>query len=1162
MAAIRRGAARIESGPQQDHHEPVDTDSLDLPSPRPDADDVVDRAVARAARWMTAAEGQRTRREKGNRRRLTRLLADPAGLPVTMALTDEVMRISDPARAASTLREAATASNPAALGVRDHIGLRALSRVSKVAPQSSMRLVHWQVRDASTGIILPAEPTPLRTHLERRAAEGARLNINVLGEAVLGDREAIRRLDRVIEMLGRPEVTYVSVKISAIAAQLSTYDHGGSVHRVAERLRRLYRAANSTEPRTFVNLDMEEYRDLDLTLDAFTCVLGEPDFADTDAGIVLQAYLPESHAAFQRLLAWSRQRRATGGGQIKVRIVKGANLAMETAEGQLHGWTPAPYGSKAAVDASWKRLVDAAVRPENADAVRVGIASHNLFDLAWALEVAAERGVSDQIDMEMLEGMANAEALAIIEDVGSVLLYAPVTVRDDFASAVAYLVRRLDENTAPENFLRASFSLTVGSNTFAEQERRFRDAVAARHTVTTESRRHSSLEEVGSEPNTQDTFANEPEIDLTRPEERGLIDAALNRQRPGWDRPVPVVVAGEERTDGVEPGGDPSADGAAWYAYCVATAELVDEAVARAQAAIAEWEGLGPRDRARILWEAARVMGEERHDTLAVMSLDAGKTMDQGIPEVTEAIDFARFYGRSAILTLDEPGASTPVGVVAVVPPWNFPYAIPSGGVLAALAAGNAVILKPAPESVATAWLMVQQLWRAGVPRTVLQFVPTRDDEVGQRLITHPGVDAVILTGSWDTARLFTSWRPDLRLLAETSGKNALLISATADIDAAVKDLVASAFGHAGQKCSAASLAIVEASVHDNPAFLRQLRDAVTTEVVGPGPDPATVIGPVIRPAEGALRRALTVLDPGESWLVEPRQLDDTGHLWSPGVKLGVQPGSWTHRTEWFGPVLGVMRAPDLDTAIEWQNAVDYGLTAGIHALDTGECETWISRIEAGNTYVNRGTTGAIVNRQPFGGWKKSSVGPNAKAGGENYVACLRDWAPGEAALSNSDVQAWWESVGSVARDLAGLTVERNLIRYRPLPAPVLVRVDADTRGADLESVRRLAARTGTQIVLSATVSRGADTVIESVTQARARVARGGVSRVRWLSAEDPGDLALVGLDAGVSLDRRPIAGSVSVEAPRWMHEQSVCITAHRYGNVGAGPQPRVPGGR
>ena len=716
----------------------------------------------------------------------------------------------------------------------------------------------------------------------------------------------------------------------------------------------------------------------------------------------------------------------------------------------------------------------------------------------------------------MLEGMANAEALAIIRDVGSVLLYAPVTVADDFASAVAYLVRRLDENTAPENFLRASFSLTVGSATFAEQEQRFRDAVAARHSISTESRRHAPVEPPGTEPVTDGLFVNQPDLDITRPEERAEIATALNRHAPGWGRPVPVVVDGAERPDGVEQGRNPSAEGAAWYAYSVATTAAVDDAVRVARGALPGWESRGPRDRARVLWEAARVMWDQRHDALATMALDAGKTIAEGIPEVSEAIDFARYYARSAILALDRTSPSTPVGVVVVVPPWNFPYAIPAGGVLASLAAGNTVILKPAPETVATAWILVQQLWQAGVPRDVLQFVPSRDDEVGQHLVTHPDVGGVILTGSWHTARLFTTWKPDIRLMAETSGKNALLISATADIDAAVKDLVHSAFGHAGQKCSAASLAIVEAAIYDHPAFFRQLHDAVTSEIVGGGPDPSTVIGPVIRPPEGPLERALTTLEPGESWLVEPRQLDSAGYLWSPGVKIGVQPGSWTHLTEWFGPVLGVMRAPDLDTAIEWQNAVEYGLTAGIHALDAGECETWIERIQAGNAYVNRGTTGAVVNRQPFGGWKRSAVGPTAKAGGENYVACLRDWAPGEQALTSTDVEAWWRSRGGVARDLSGLTVERNIVRYRPMTAPVLVRVDADTRSEDLESVRRLAARTGTRIVLSSPTSRGADTAVEPVEQARARVAAGEVSRVRWLSGEDPGEIALIGLDAGV----------------------------------------------
>ena len=520
--------------------------------------------------------------------------------------------------------------------------------------------------------------------------------------------------------------------------------------------------------------------------------------------------------------------------------------------------------------------------------------------------------------------------------------------------------------------------MTPKSEAFEEQADLFRRAVAARHAISTSSRRHGLHRFDAALLADQGVFENEPDGDLTHPTFRAGLRIALDTHRAGWMLPLPIVVEGEElvTADHVD-GTDPGDNGRVWYTYSVARREDIDRAVAVAQAAVPAWDSRGSAARRRILFEAAKRMHDDRLNTIAVMMLDSGKTTAEADPEVSEAIDFARYYGLMARKHIS--GAdSTPVGVVAVVPPWNFPYAIPTGGVCAALAAGNAVILKPAPETVATAWMLVQQLWAAGVPKDVLQFVPTRDDENGKHLITHAGVNAVILTGGFATAELFTTWKPDIRLLAETSGKNALLVAGSADIDAAVKDLVQSAFGHAGQKCSAASLAIVEASVYDNPQFMRQLKDAVTTLKVGPGWDYATVVGPVIRPPEGALKKALSTLEPWESWLVEPKQLDASGHQWSPGVKLNVQPNSWTHMNEWFGPVLGVMRAPDLQTGIKWQNAVQYGLTAGIHALDVEELEHWIDQIEAGNIYVNRGTTGAVVNRQPFGGWKKSGTGKPA----------------------------------------------------------------------------------------------------------------------------------------------------------------------------------------
>ena len=1112
-------------------------------------DVLADESVTTVRALIREADSLRTRAERATRRRFGRLLTDPQAIEVTITLTDEVMRINSVANSINIFRRAAAKSSIAGFGAFNAIGLHALAVLSRVAPTPVVKSVAQRVRHLSRNLILPLERAALQRHLEQRQRDGIALNINVLGEAVLGESEADERLERVLEMIRRPEVNYVSVKLSSIVSQIITIDRPGSLARVSAKMRRLYREADAHA--TFVNLDMEEYRDLALTVAAFKDVLSEAEFRRVNAGIVLQAYLPESHLAFGDLLDWSKDRYLDTGATIKVRLVKGANLAMETTEAELHGWSAAPYRTKADVDASYTRLIDVALRPENAHALRVGIASHNLFHLTWALDVARARGVLEQVDIEMLEGMANAESLAIARTGQRVLLYAPVTRHDDFASAVAYLVRRLDENTSDENYLKAAFDIGTDESKFEEQRQRFLASVRERHALPTQSLRHG-------DHLSRDTvaFTNSSNVDPTSPRVFVDLTSALTSVLNEPVRQIPLVIDGREVfTDDVEDGRDPSANAQTFYRYSVATTPLVDEAVAVAARAGAQWSALSTDERRSILHRAADVMEDERMQTIAVMARDAGKTEAEADPEVSEAVDFARFYSSTAS-HFDE---SVPLGVVVVVPPWNFPYAIPAGGVCAALSAGNAVILKPAPETVATAWQLVRQLWAGGVPRDVLQFVPTRDDEHGQRLVTHEDVGGVILTGAFDTALLFTTWRPTLNLLAETSGKNSMLISACADIDAAVKDLVQSAFGHAGQKCSAASLAIVVRSVYDDPSFLRQLGDAVQTLSVGPGWDLTTSMGPIIRRPEPALERALHHMDPGERWLIEPRQLDESGLFWSPGVKLNVRPGSWSHQHEWFGPVLGVMVAPDFSTAIDWQNRTDFGLTAGLQSLDESECERWMERVQAGNLYINRGITGAVVNRQPFGGWRRSSVGPTAKAGGHNYVNTLRLWP----ALSNvadaiTDAQLWWRNVGARALDRSALTAEKNVQRYRRFAKPLVVRVESsfsDDEFALLDFFRRHA-RIVITFSAAAPISNLAEAAIESLDALVERAS--SLGRVRWLSNETAPTVEL--LTRGVTVDRRPLAQRGDIEMPRWLLEQSVAITHHRYGNVNAGPKPTCVG--
>ena len=1042
-----------------------------------------------------------TVRERRQQHRLAGVVHDAQLRALTFALTDEVLRFDDDVRAALRFRAIVDEIGvPKALGVVDRLLLRCGAALSRPLPRLVMPMVRARIVRESNGVVLSADDPAFARHVERRRGGGFRLNVNVLGEAILSDAEADARMEQLLERIARPDVSYVSLKISSVVANLDVLAFDHSVDRICDRLRRLYRATVAAVPRTFVNLDMEEFRDLHLTLTALMRVLDEPEFETLDAGVVLQAYLPDSHDACRLLCEWATARHARTGAEVKVRIVKGANLAMEQVEAELHGWEQAPYHSKAEVDASFKRLVMTALDERWGPAVRVGLASHNLFDIAWAMGLHGRA----RIEFEMLEGMATAQSRTVRASTGDILLYAPVVRHDDLAASIAYLTRRLDENTSPDNFLRALFTLRPGTSDWRDQVERFVASVAASASVPNISHRRQdrTLPVVHADTS---SFHNAADTDWTSAANRHWIADAL---ATGTVDEVPRVT----------------------------TIDEVDAMMTTARSAAERWSVSGTSERRELLARVADEMEASRGRSLALMARTACKTVTEGDPEVSEGIDFARYYAWCTH-AIDERVARglqfRPHGVVLVASPWNFPYAIPAGGVFAALAAGNAVVLKPAPEVREVAFELASQLWRAGVPRDLVQFVACPDDEVGRHLVTHDAVDTVVLTGAYETAELFRSWKPTIRVLAETSGKNALVITAAADEDAAIRDLVRSAFGHAGQKCSAASLAIVEAPVYDDPSFQRRLADAVRSVRVGRSDDLATMMGPLVSAPSPKLLRALTTLEPGERWLVEPVCLDADRHVWSPGVKWGVADGSWFHRSECFGPVLGVMRARDLDHAIRMQNATDFGLTGGIHSLDHHEVEHWLDRVEVGNVYINRHITGAVVQRQPFGGWKRSSVGCGPKAGGPHYVEAFGTWSGGDGfdgRVDEAEFRRVWTAEFTTDHDPSGLRCERNLLRHRPLNGVGLfVAPDADPAA----------------VAIATTAARVAGVVPVMVADPATRQC----DRVRvigTLTDEQVADCRAI----GVELDLTPPIADAAVELRRWVREQAVSWTRHRHGRL------------
>lgn len=1135
-----------------------------IPAP---GNSLADETIALVRRWLTEAAQFPV---DVSAERLAGVLKDPNGLEFTVGFVDGVVRPEDIKVAARNLAILAP-KVPAFLPWYMRGAVRLGGVMAPALPKVVIPVARRVLRQMVGHLIVDATDAKLGPAIAKIRSGGVDLNINLLGEAVLGEHEAARRLEGTLKLLARDDVDYVSIKESSTVAPHSLWAFDDAVDHIVEKLTPLYELAASFAKPKFINLDMEEYKDLTMTIAVFKRILDKPQFKNLQAGIVLQAYLPDTLAAMIDLQGWAAARKADGGAPVKVRIVKGANLPMEQVQASVFGWPLATWSSKQESDTNYKRIVNYALTPEHLENVHVGVAGHNLFDVAHAWLLAKERGVdtgAGVLEFEMLLGMATGQAEAVRADVGALLLYTPVVHPGEFDVAIAYLIRRLEEGASQDNFMSAVFELSENEALFEREKNRFIASLDALDTSVPPTHRVQNRN-APTETAPTDRFENQVDTDPS---------LAANH---AWGKQILASIPGSGLAKDIV------------AETTITELSVLNSVIETAVEAAASWGATPAAERAAILHRAGDLMAARRADFMSVMASETGKTLDQSDPEVSEAIDFAHYYAERAkdLETVD--GASfVPAKLTVVTPPWNFPVAIPAGSTLAALAAGSAVVIKPAPQAQRCGSFMVKALWDAGVPRDALALVHLGENELGKALVAHPAVDRVILTGGYETAELFRSFRQDLPLLAETSGKNAIIVTPSADLDLAARDIVQSAFGHAGQKCSAASLVIMVGSVAQSARFRNQLLDAVGSLSVGYPETATTQMGPVIEPAAGKLLTALTTLDAGESWAIEPRQLDSSGRLWSPGVRMGVASGSAFHLNEYFGPILGVMRADTLEEAIAMVNGIQYGLTSGLHSLDSAEIGLWLETVQAGNLYVNRGITGAIVQRQPFGGWKKSAVGAGTKAGGPNYLMGLGSWttapsssvsasdstsrAPlGETARKllagaglsgeekaflerslHSDAAAWAGEFG-VARDVSALFAERNVFRYLPLSP--LVRLAQGESVAKLLRVVAAGLRAGSRFEVSTAtplpdavtallLGTGVKVTVEDDADWLATARRFGSGRIRLIG----GDAAALFAATDGRPDLAIYAGEVTeagrIEMLPFLHEQAVSITAHRFG--------------
>ena len=1180
------------------------------------------QAVELAASLLRRAVQLQTPQERRQQAELDRMINLDDDKATLVEMTDQAFRTRTPARVADQLTHLLDVQGiPRFFSPLEQAMLRGFQSFGEYLPGVAVPLVKEKMRRETANVILPAEPEHLAEHLRNRQSQGVRMNVNLLGEAILGEDEARRRFDQCVEALRMPDVKCLSVKISTLNSQISPLARRHTVTRTADRLESLYRiAGNEVDPSTgagkFVYLDMEEYRDLHLTADILREALDRSGLQKSLAGVALQAYLPDSFHVMRELIDWSVRRVRHGGSPLTIRLVKGANLEMERVEASIGGHPQAPFQTKIETDANYKRmlraLIQGAADPAADSPIRIGLASHNLFDVALGIIWADKLGVGDAVQIEMLEGMANHQRRALSERDRDLLLYAPACRRDGFLNAIGYLIRRLDENTGPQNFLRHSYRLEPDGDEFKTLADDFLKAVSSMDRVSDQPRRKQNRSSEPARPHAAQhwsVYVNEPDTDWSLPDNSDWAEDLLGRWKANCDDKASDVRLniGDESvaTDPAEQREtlDPSRPGVVVSRYQAASLDRVRRAVSIAADAVASWCAETVARRHEVLRDVAQELRRSRGDLIGAMVAEGGKTVTEADPEVSEAIDFCEFYPLTMIEMESWPEIGTaPRGVVAVITPWNFPLAIPCGGIAAALSAGNSVLLKPAAQTVLTASLLCQAFWDAGVPKTVLQMIPCDDAVAEEGLVKNDQVDAVILTGGTSTGKRMLSVRPGLHLLAETGGKNATVVTAMADRDLAIKHVVHSAFSHSGQKCSATSLLLLEDEVFDDPLFRSTLADAVESLAVGSAWDLHTRVGPLIDPPGEDLSRGLKALEDDESWLVVPEHVVGNPNLYRPGVKWNIKPGSFSHLTELFGPVLGVMRFTRLEQAIEIVRSTGYGLTSGLESLDDREIELWKQTIHAGNLYVNRPTTGAIVLRQPFGGVGLSAYGPGVKAGGPHYLqsllkienAVITDTKSGSTC--DSGFAAWLDTAiragriddavaGAVRRatvsqlaamadeyghahDTVRLVGQDNFRRYRPVRGLTIRFNDSDELVDILVSVGAAVAA-GSQLTLSidpvsgetnrATLESVADsipgmihTLEETEAELAGRIAEQDVARLRLLAPLDQTSSVYAACASSfVTVIQERVVQDGRIECLRYLDEQSISEDYHRYGNLG-----------
>lgn len=872
--------------------------------------------------------------------------------------------------------------------------------LGSLAPSLMAGAIRKNVTAMAKMFITGENPDEALSVLRKTRKQRLAFTVDLLGEATLSEKEALEYQSKYLELIDGlardaekweeipqldrdhqgpiPRVN-VSVKLTALYSQINDMAWNDTKERLKERLRPVFRKA--MERKVFLNLDMEHYGVKDLTLEVFREMVFEPEFKTYPFfGCVIQAYLRDSLADIRKVIGWARER----GTPLTVRLVKGAYWDSETIDAEQKRWPVPVYLNKAESDSNYEDCTLELLKAF--PVIRVAFGSHNVRSIAYALVTAEKLNVPmNAFEIQMLYGMADPIKRSLVDMGYRLREYAPV---GELIPGMAYLVRRLLENTSNESWLRGKFAEGLSPEKLLKDPK-------------------EGLIKTSSELKSGDRFENEALKDFAIKENRIAVESAIKTLRSQLPIHCPLVVNGQDlRTNEAITRENPGQPSEILGHISLATESECEMAISSAKAAFPAWRKTSGRERAQLVDKLADLMVRDRFHLIAKQVLEVGKPWAEADGDVAEAIDFCRYYARD--MRKLEGGERVghalgeisnyhyvPRGIALVIAPWNFPLAILTGMVVGAAVTGNTVIMKPAEQSSLVALDLMRLMKEAGFPAGVAHFLPGIGERVGEYLVNHKDISSIAFTGS-KAVGLHILQRAAIvhpgqthvkRCIIEMGGKNAIIVDSDADLDEAVDAVLYSAFGFAGQKCSACSRVVVVDEIYEK--FESRLVEAARSLHVGPAEDPRSYFGPVVD-SEAQLRIMRTVEEAKkEHKLLFEGEVQAVGFFIPPTIFGDVKPGSKLAQNEIFGPVLALMRAKNLDEALQIANGTEYALTGGLFSRSPAHIEKVRREFDVGNLYINRGITGAMVDRHPFGGFKMSGLG--SKTGGPDYLKAFTD---------------------------------------------------------------------------------------------------------------------------------------------------------------------------